>query len=366
MTADIRKHSAAPRRAARAPGVRLLAALVLAIGCLGGGGAVQGQEPAARPDPQHPGMEAMNVADFLQRPDYQSLLNELVTRHKFDRAQLEGWFGQSRVYRKVQDKFDSPAEAKPYAEYRNIFISQRVKDLGRQYLEDHRELLAEVHRRTGVEPTVVAAIMGIETKFGNVRGGYRAFDALNSAFALHPTRQEFFRKELIEYLLLCREEGQDPFAYDGSYAGALGMPQFMPSSFRRYAVDFDGDGQRDIWTSNADVAGSIGNYLSRHGWRSGEPLALEVELSPEQAQRFNLGHKERFPLQRLLSVGVTLPPFAPAGPTSSVAVVSYDESDGRTRYFVLFNNFFSIMRYNVSVNYAMVAKELDDFFEGLT
>ncbi|MFQ5509206.1 MAG: lytic transglycosylase domain-containing protein [Leptospirillia bacterium] len=306
------------------------------------------------------------IADYLERPEYRELLDELETQHGFERARLDDWFSRVTLHPRVPKTLKRPAEAKPYREYRNIFISPRIYTLGAAYFKEHRALLAEVETRTGVAATAVAAIMGIETKFGSVKGGYRAFDALNSAFALYPKRRAFFRKELIEFLLLAREEGEDPFVFDGSYAGALGMPQFMPSSFRAYASDFDGDGHRNIWTSHADVAGSIGNYLKLHGWRSGEPLRAEITLTRSQAERFNNGHKKRFPLSDLIAAGITAPEFEQLGADAQVAVVSYEEPEGHSRYFAIFNNFASIMRYNISVNYALVAAELDDFFQEIS
>jgi membrane-bound lytic murein transglycosylase B len=332
-------------------------AIVFAVTALGITPALAGKtETIINPD----------INEYLTHPEYKALLDELVTKHGFERAQVEGWFRRVTLHGKIPQIFDRPAESKPYHQYRGLFISPRVQSLGRTYLKEHATLLAEVERRTGVEATVVAAIMGIETKFGSVKGGYHAFDALNSSFALYPRRQTFFRKELIEFLLLCREEKADPFEFDGSYAGALGMPQFMPSSFRAYAVDFDADGRRDIWKNHADVAGSIGNYLKRHGWRHGEPLAVEVRLTAEQAARFNGGEKKKIKLRELQRAGINAPEFSPVDPSDKVAVVSYDEPDGAIRHFVIFTNFFAIMRYNTSVNYAMVAKELDDFFGSRT
>jgi len=308
---------------------------------------------------------APSIADYLDQPEYKDLFATLVRDHGFSEGQLRTWFSGVELIPRVVEIFDRPAEAKPYAEYRELFISPAVEARGREYLERHRALLAAVEARTGVAATTVAAIMGIETKFGDVKPGYRAFDALNSAFALYPRRRTFFRKELIEYLLLCREEGTDPFRFHSSYAGALGMPQFMPSSFRAYAVDFDQDGHRDIWGSDADVAGSIGNYLKIHGWRSGEPLRTEVALTAEQAAAFSGDPKDRFPLTRVTGLGVTAPDFAKVAPDASVAVVSYDDADGKARHFVIYNNFLAIMRYNTSVNYALVAAELDDYFRSL-
>lgn len=302
------------------------------------------------------------IGSYLERPEYQELLTTLEQKYGFERQQLLGWFQKVELHKKIVKIFEKPAESKPYHEYRGLFISPRVQRLGETYLAENRDLLKAVEVESGVPATVVAAIMGIETKFGSVSGGYRAFDVLNSAFALYPKRRTFFRKELVQYMLLCREEGVDPFTLDGSYAGALGMPQFMPSSFRAYAVDFDGDGRRDIWTSQADVAASIANYLKVHGWKRGEPLKAEVTLTAAQAAQFDGGHKKKMPLSRLIAAGVSAPEFDQVSPDAQVAVVSYDEADGQTRYFVIFKNFASIMTYNISVNYAMVASELDDYF----
>jgi membrane-bound lytic murein transglycosylase B len=348
------RNPAGPRRRAGACLAGLvpaaLAALTLALGL----------PPAVRAGP------APSMSEYLEHPEYRDLIATLVKDHGFARDEVVGWFRRAELIPRVAKIFDRPAEAKPYAEYRTLFISPKVQKLGAAYLAEHRAMLKEVEARTGVEATAVAAIMGIETKFGSVKPGYRAFDALNSAFALYPRRRTFFRKELIEYLLLCREERADPLTFHSSYAGALGMPQFMPSSYRAYAVDFDGDGQRDIWASHADVAGSIANYLKVHGWQPGAPLRTEVTLTPAQAERFDGGHKNKFPLARLVADGVTSPVFDRVAADTPVAVVSYADTDGRTRYFVLFNNFLTIMRYNTSVNYALVAAELDDYFRSLS
>jgi membrane-bound lytic murein transglycosylase B len=346
------------RRKPARPAALLVLGLSLGLALSSGPGPLAGAA-VARAD------EEPRIADYLDRPEYKELFDTLVKDHGFSKDQLRAWFSGVELIPKVVEIFDRPAESKPYAEYRELFISPALKARGQEYLERHRALLAAVEARTGVAATTVAAIMGIETKFGDVKPGYRAFDALNSAFALYPRRRTFFRKELVEYLLLCREEGTDPFRFHSSYAGALGMPQFMPSSFRAYAVDFDKDGHRDIWGSDADVAGSIGNYLKVHGWRSGEPLRTEVALTPEQAAGFSGDPKDRFPLTRVTGLGVTAPDFAKVAPDASVAVVSYDDADGKARHFVIFNNFLTVMRYNTSVNYALVAAELDDYFRSL-
>ena len=302
------------------------------------------------------------LVQFLEMPEYDELFDTLVSKHGFDRAELLGWFKQVTVRRKIIKIFKRPAEAKPYHAYRKLFVNDRVRDLGRKYLHDHASLLDDVENRYGVQPELVAAILGIETKYGTVRSPYRIFEVLNTAFALYPRRRKFFRKEMIEYLLMCREEQADPLSLMGSYAGAFGMPQFIPSSFRAYAVDFDGDGKRNIWSSHADVAGSVANYMKVHKWKTGQPIKAEITLSTALAERFDGGHKKKFPLRELLEAGVKASAFDQLGKDEKVAVTAYDEADGRTRHFVLFNNFFTIMRYNISVNYAMVAAELVDYF----
>ncbi|HSG06315.1 MAG TPA: lytic murein transglycosylase, partial [Nitrospiria bacterium] len=177
--------------------------------------------------------QSSSIGSRLKDPKFKELMNELVSRHKFPREEIEALFGKARFLEKIPELFARPAEDLPYYKYRKIVINGEVISGGKQFLKKHQAVFDEVEKVYGVDQSVIAAILGIETKFGKrTTGGYRVFDALSTIFSGIPRRESFARRELIEFLLLCREEDLDPNAVEGSYAGAMGMPQFIPSSYR--------------------------------------------------------------------------------------------------------------------------------------
>jgi membrane-bound lytic murein transglycosylase B len=221
----------------------------------------------------------------------------------------------------------------------------------------------------GVEPSVITAIVGIESGFGRrPDGGYRVFDALNTVFSNVARREAFARSELIQFLLLCREERWDPLAVKGSYAGAMGQPQFVPSSYRQYAVDRDRDGRRDLWRSDQDIAASVANFLEAHGWRAGEQMRLHVRVDSRQGKVRELldqGLRAQVRLKDLPDLGG----WWDADPRASeldqdVSLVAYSwQNEQRT--VALLPNFLTLLRYHRSVNYAMVVADLAELYGGL-
>ena len=288
-----------------------------------------------------------------------SFMHEVESRHGLDGAWLEEIFREARRQQAILDAFARPAEAKPWHAYREIFVTpERVRG-GAKFVAEHRPVLERVQERFGVPPEIVAAIIGVETFYGRYTGRYRVIDALSTLAFFSPRRSKFFRRELEEYLLFLREENRGAAELKGSYAGAIGIPQFIPSSYRAYAVDFDGDGRRDLSGSVVDAAGSVGSYLGRHGWRAGEPVAAPLTAGePARADSLVGELRPEHVWSDLEAAGIRAgdgaPPLASETP---VALVRLDGAEG-PEYWAGFRNFYVITRYNRSALYAMAVHQL--------
>jgi membrane-bound lytic murein transglycosylase B len=297
-------------------------------------------------------------ADYTEREDVRAYVDELVSEHGFEETDLLELFGQAERKDRILESIARPAERTlEWHEYRQIFVKEPRISQGVEFWETNEATLDAAEARFGVAPEYVVAIIGVETRYGRITGGYRVLDALMTLAFDYPPRSSFFRKELTEYLLLAREEGADPASFTGSYAGAMGYGQFIPSSYRAYAVDFDDDGLRDIWANEADAIGSVANYFSRHGWQAGEPVALQVTLSGEGAEAL---------ATKSLSLQSTVGELSAAGvqldagdlnetmPANLYRMMQPESAD----YWVGFENFYVITRYNRSRLYALAVHEL--------
>ena len=288
-----------------------------------------------------------------------SFMLEVESRHGLDGEWLEEIFRDARRQQSILDAFARPAEAKPWHAYREIFVTpQRIRG-GAKFVVEHRRVLERARERFGVPPEIVAAIIGVETFYGRYTGRYRVIDALSTLAFFAPRRSEFFRRELEEYLLFLREENRTTADLKGSYAGAIGIAQFIPSSYRAYAVDFDGDGRRDLSGSVDDAVGSVGSYLSRHGWRSGEPVAAPLTVrEPARADPLAGELHPELAWRDLEAVGARVGgDAAPPAPETPVALVRLDGAGG-PEYWAGFRNFYVITRYNRSALYAMAVHQL--------
>lgn len=283
---------------------------------------------------------------------------EMVRKHGFDRSELTALLGQADYSREVMRAIRRPYEAKPWYKYRPIFLTDRRIRGGVAFWRQNRELLERAQAVYGVPPRIVTAIIGIETNYGGNLGRHRVIDALSTLGFSYPKRADFFRKELEEFLLLVREESIDALTLKGSYAGAVGLPQFIPSSYRAYAVDFDGDGQRNLQESTADAIGSVGNYLARHGWRPGEPVALAARLTGGAPRGITpAGKKPVKPairLDRLAAAGVVVDERLPKATRATLIRLEAPEPE----YWLGLENFYVITRYNHSNLYAMAVYQL--------
>jgi len=264
----------------------------------------------------------------------------------------------------IIDAITRPAEALPWYRYRAIFLTEERINEGVVFMNDHADTLEAVQQEYGVPPAIVAAIIGVETFYGRYRGQHRVIDALRTLGFGYPPREAFFRRELEAFLLLSAEEGFDPREPRGSYAGAMGVPQFISSSYRAYAVDFDGDGRRDLFNSMADAIGSVGHYFAQHRWREGETVALPAQVSTSVKDRFLTDDlRPRDTLSELQAAGVEFDQRLDPGASARLLEL---EADGDIEHWVTLHNFYVITRYNHSPLYAMAVYQLAQALEELT
>ncbi len=290
-------------------------------------------------------------------PGLSSFIDEMHDEHGFDKAELAKTFEQVEVKDAILKAIARPAEkSKPWYDYREIFLTDKRIKGGVAFWQDNAVALAKAEQQYGVPAEIIIAILGVETSYGGNVGSYRVVDALSTLAFRYPPRSPFFRSELMHFLSLTREEGMPILDPIGSYAGAMGLGQFMPSSYRAYAVDFDGDGKRDIWTNPTDAIGSIANYLSRHGWIAGESIAHKTTVMGDvPVALLEKGTKPSINREQLHDVGVPTVQL-PAG-ADQLALISLTQKAGE-EYWLTRQNFYSITRYNHSQMYAMAVTQL--------
>jgi len=295
-------------------------------------------------------------ASFLDEDGVRAFIDDVAARQGFNAAELRGLFERVQRRDDALEAIARPAESLPWKRYRPIFLTEARIDQGIEFLRGHRDLLSRATAEYGVPAEIVTAILGVETFYGRHRGDYPVLDTLATLAFEYPPRADFFRGELEQFLLLTRNERIDPRRVTGSYAGAMGMPQFISSSYRRYAIDFDGDGQRDLWDSTADVVGSVAAYLARHGWRAGAPVAQRVR--PDGIDYRGLatrGIEPSVTRAELERAGIRLEP--PLDDGERVTLVELEGRDG-PEVWAGRRNFYVITRYNHSPLYAMAVYQL--------
>ena len=306
---------------------------------------------------------AAEVEDIVhintEQAEVASFIDEMVRKHEFDRAQLSSVLATAIVKQSVLDAISKPAEQTlSWAEYRKIFITQERIRAGATFWRENRETLARISDSTGVPEEILIGIIGVETYYGRRTGSYRVLDALATLAFKYPPRAAFFRRELEQYLLLVREEDMQATDAIGSYAGAMGRPQFMPSSYRAYAVDSTGDGKRDIWNNWEDVAGSIANYFNAHGWKTGQEVTSQASLGSSWQGPVPEPENTLKPADTVTSLSSKGVMFVTDLPDDSKGqLLTYLGADG-TEHWVGFHNFFVITRYNHSVMYALAVHQL--------
>jgi membrane-bound lytic murein transglycosylase B len=287
-----------------------------------------------------------------------AFVDKMVKQHAFERAELAGLLDKARITQSILDAMSKPAErVVPWFQYRRIFLTEERIAAGVQFWADHAQDVGLVAQRYGVAPEMIISIVGIETYFGTRMGKYRVLDSLATLAFAYPPRATFFASELEQFLLLAREEHLDPLTALGSYAGAMGAGQFIPSSYRNYAVDADEDGKRDLWTNWDDALGSVANYFKVNGWQTGQPVVDQVMRGagfkgPEPTNSMDLKETVGSLREKGYVFTSDLPAETPAAP------YALEAEGGGFEYWVGYNNFRTITRYNRSPKYALAAFEL--------
>ncbi|MDO9091132.1 MAG: lytic murein transglycosylase B [Rubrivivax sp.] len=295
----------------------------------------------------------LGTAQAADLPGIPAFIDEMVHKHKFKRVELQQVFSSAEHRPDVIESISKPAILRPWVEYRPNFINPQRINLGVDFWVKYDDAFRRAEQQYGVPQEIILGVIGVETMYGRNTGRYRALDALTTLAFDYPRRAEFFRDELENYLLLAREQEFDLRAIQASYAGALGVPQFMPSSYRRYAVDFNGNGQVDLLNEPEDAIGSVANYLKQYGWRSGEPVALLSRIDSEK--RLGVVADAR-PYAAWRDAGVK-PLKNSFGDLPPGWLMDFTAESGK-EYWLVFSNFNVIMRYNNSNYYAMSVLQL--------
>ncbi len=298
--------------------------------------------------------------DFAGYPAADAFVRRMEREHGFDpvalaavlsRAQREEWIIE-QMDRPVRKSSSGPNGS--WSRYRAKFITADNVAKGASFWRRYEPVLQRASSRYGVPPEYIVGILGVETRWGGYMGKTRIIDALATLAFAYPRRADYFTGELENYLIMARDEGFDPFRPVGSFAGAMGLGQFMPSSFHDYAVDFSGDGHRDLWNP-VDAIGSVANYFKAHGWRPGEPVAVKALVTGPSAGLMKTGFDTSYSLGSLSERGVT--PAAPLGGAGKASLLKLDAKGGY-EYWLGLNNFYVITRYNHSTYYAMAVYQL--------
>jgi membrane-bound lytic murein transglycosylase B len=294
----------------------------------------------------------------LDRPEIQNFVEKTAAAQKMEPLDVYRLLAQAEPQPKIIELITKPAEkVSPWYEYRARFMTEQRIAEGTQFMLEHQARLEKAHQDTGVAPEYVVAIIGVETFYGRITGKYRVLDALATLAFDYPPRADFFRNELAQFIALSREESVDPLTALGSYAGAMGAGQFMPSSYRRYAVDGSDDKQRNLFADWDDIIASVANYFKAHGWVADGPVLSDAVLQPDApviADPGNLSLNET--IAGLKSKGVDFDNAAQAE-TTPVLLVPAEQQAGPS-YRVGFKNFEVITRYNRSIRYAMAVHDL--------
>lgn len=295
-------------------------------------------------------------ADLLQRTDVTAFINEMVAEHGYDPGELNDFLGRVELSEKVIAAITRPAESLPWHRYRAIFLKPGRIRGGVEFWNRNRTQLERAAESYGVPVEIVVAVIGVETKYGQNTGSFKVINSLSTLAFDYPRRSSFFTSELKHYLLLVREQSLDPHELKGSYAGAMGIPQFISSSYRAYAVDFDGDGLTDIWENPTDAIGSVGNYFREHGWRKGAEIVSRASVPDSDISSLLSDGLELKQTQAdMARAGVTAENEIDAG--EKVKLLQLENKNGY-EYWLALHNFYVITRYNHSALYAMAVYQL--------
>ena len=303
-----------------------------------------------------------NVTDS-DTPNSEALktfVDKMVTEHGFEPAYIRDSLANANKNQAVLDAISRPWEAKPWYQYRPIFLTDARIEKGVEFWKEHNELLTSIEQKTGVPAHIIVAIIGVETYYGKFKGKYPVLDALYSLAFYYPPRSKFFTQELEQYFLLTREEQLPLTELKGSYAGAMGWGQFISSSYRHYAIDQDADGKRDLLNNPSDAIGSVANYFVRHGWQEGQDVAYPLQNTPEDVSKLvSKPLKYSYTWQHAKEQGISIEGDVSLSDDTKVKVFEFEQADSR-EYWLGLPNFYVITRYNHSPLYAMAVYQLSE------
>ena len=324
-------------------------------------GAETAVEPVAKTGMPHFNQSAADsvaTTGFNANPNVQAFIDYQVKHNGFSRNELLSFFDNVAYKGNIINIMDRPGTSNPWYKFREGNAGAAKISGGQRFYQQHRQVIDQAARQYGVPAEIIVAIIGIETNYGRNTGSFRVADALATLAFEYPRRSEFFQKELNELLLMSREEREDPLSFTGSYAGAMGLPQFMPSSYRKWAVDSDGDNHRNIWGSIPDVAASVANYMKAHGWQSGGKVVVPVSLSitPELQAVIDEKTELKYSVGQLRKMGVT--PMQTVADHERAILFRLETSPGVYEYFIGLHNFYIIWQYNHSRMYVTAVRDI--------
>ncbi len=304
-------------------------------------------------------VSALNIGDY---PELENLIKTMVEEDGYPEDELRAVIGSAAINEKTLELMDRQWEAVPWHKYRNLFINSRRIRNGVGFWNEHEEVLSRAEAEYGVPASIIVSIIGVETHYGKRKGNSNVLNSLVSLTAAYPRRSRYFKEELRVFLNLVRRESIEPGSVYGSYAGAIGIPQFMPSSYENHSVDFNGNGTRDLVNEVEDAVGSVANYLVNHGWKEGQAIYSDVQgsLSESALTRVGKSAKPRHTVESLISSGAR---FDSEQASQKAALVKLTLENGEYRYVIAFNNLYVITRYNNSINYSMAVTELAEEIE---
>lgn len=302
---------------------------------------------------------------FVNRSDVQAFIQTMVQKHNFKKQELVSLFNNVKLRPQVIRHINKPLEKEPWRLYQMLFVNEWRITHGVEFWNKYADTLQQAEKVFGVPASIIVATIGIETRYGQRVGEYRVIDSLsNLAFSDSP-RATFFRKELTEFLLLTREQSLNPLKIMGSYAGAIGQPQFMPSSYRHYAVNFSGSGKTDLMNDEVDVIGSIANYYRKHGWYTNDPVAVQAIVIGDRYNYLmrNGSGSQAYSITELAQYGI-VPKITVEHDNLNVRIIELDNRYSK-EYWLGFPNFYVIKRYNQSDLYAMAVYQLSYYIKAL-
>lgn len=289
---------------------------------------------------------------FVQKKEVQTFVNAMVKQHGFNRDKLLAVMDQVQLQPKIIESMERPYEKKSWDVYKQLFLTTQRVQAGVQFWQENQQALQKAEKQYGVPANVIVAIIGVETLYGKNQGSYRVLDALSTLAFTYPKRSEFFTKELGEFLLLCREHNVSPTQYLGSYAGAMGKPQFMPSSYRSYAADFNGHNKKDLMNDDDAVIASVANYFHKHGWVSDQGVAQPAKITGSGFKRINTTYKSAAYTPKQLAAAGVHPLTAAFNQPAKAGLIELSTDNG-AEYWMTYPNFYVITRYNTSPQYAL-------------